>query len=61
MESIVRKRNNAELQFVIETPLRETVVVDTVPKCEAAIKQIMAYVYPPNKKLHESERVFFVF
>lgn len=37
-------KDNSELEFVTQTPLRTTVVVDTMAKCEAAIQQIISYV-----------------
>lgn len=48
MEWNGKTRNNSELKFVIETPLRTTVVVDTQAKCEEAIQQIISYVLNEN-------------
>lgn len=52
MEWDGKERNNSELQFVIETPLRTTVIVDTVSKCENAIQQIISYVLHNERTQH---------
>lgn len=51
MEWDGKKRNNSKLQFVTETPLRTTVVVDTESKCEKVIQQIISYVLHNERTL----------